>query len=535
MSIPAPAVLSLASWLRVLWSQVLFPGPTVAPGRCGFWPVLVLLVGPGVLLYPALGFHLFEPDEGRYAQIPREMLARGEWVVPLLQGEPYLDKPPLLYWLVMVSYRLLGADDWTARLVPALAVHLTILLIYGIGRRSVGESAAFCGALVLSVTPGFLGVGRLLVLDGLLTLWVSLAILSAFEALRQPVLSWRWWLLAALACGLGILTKGPVALVLSLPPLVAYGWLSRRFCVIGPRAILAFLGVVLTVSVPWYVAICLRLPDFAWEFFWRHNVVRFVSPFDHLEPVWYYVPVLLAGLLPASLLLAAFVRFLLSAQPAMAQRRSSEMGFMLLAGSWCVLFFSLSGCKLATYVLPAFPLLALAVGHFLVHSGWHRARSAHVAAGCGFVLLLLVHQFLLPWYAAFRSPFGRAAEVTRLAGDRATPVVCYPRNCDSLAFYLGRDDFRHYRSKDLPEFVQFLRQQPRTVVVCMHRHSLATLRQVLPADELVLTDETPLFDSARAGLEGWRYLLNKSPLGDGSRESKEGLCYLAVVRRKAAE
>ena len=92
-----------------------------------------------------MNFHLLEPDEGRYAQIPREMLARGDWVVPHLQGQPYLDKPPLLYWLVMLSYSVFGVSEAAARLVPALAVHGTILATYFIGRRSIGDRPARWG------------------------------------------------------------------------------------------------------------------------------------------------------------------------------------------------------------------------------------------------------------------------------------------------------------------------------------------------------------------------------------------------------
>src|SRR5205085_2493194 len=118
-------------WIGQLWSGFLFPGPSTAadePPRLRGLALLVVL--PGLLLYPCLDFRLFEPDESRYAQIPREMLERGDWLVPVLQGEPYLDKPPLFYRLVMLSYRLLGCHDWAARLVPAAAVHLTILLTY---------------------------------------------------------------------------------------------------------------------------------------------------------------------------------------------------------------------------------------------------------------------------------------------------------------------------------------------------------------------------------------------------------------------
>src|SRR5207253_701388 len=106
------------------------------------------------------------------------------------------------------------------------------------------------------------------------------------------------------------------------------------------------------VALPWYIAVCIRIPSFARYFLWVHNVQRFLTPFDHQRPLWFYVPVLLLGLLPASLLAPEFIRFLLSGRTEVAERRTQEMGFFLLASGWCVLFFSISGSKLPTYVLP---------------------------------------------------------------------------------------------------------------------------------------------------------------------------------------
>src|SRR5689334_14856003 len=108
----------LLGWAPYLWSKVLFPGRAAKDDAGPRWALLALIVLPAVLLYGRLAFPLFEPDEGRYAEIPREMLVRGEWIVPYLQSEPYLDKPPLLYWLVGISYRIFGVHDWAARLVP---------------------------------------------------------------------------------------------------------------------------------------------------------------------------------------------------------------------------------------------------------------------------------------------------------------------------------------------------------------------------------------------------------------------------------
>src|SRR5205823_1515500 len=130
----------------------------------------------------------------------------------------------------------------------------------------------------------------------------------------------------------------------------------------------------------------------------------------------------------------------------------------------------------------ALPPLALALGHFLAQSGWSASRWPARVAGATFVFLLGLHYIALPWYAAYRSPMSRPAEVLALCDDRQVPVVCYPRNCDSVAFYLGRDDLRTYRSKDIEELRTLVRTQPRTVILCTHRHSLRALKELLPPE-----------------------------------------------------
>jgi 4-amino-4-deoxy-L-arabinose transferase-like glycosyltransferase len=509
------AARSLLPYPSFLWSQVLFPGQARRDSDFRWSSLALLIVVSGALLYPCLSFLLFEPDEGRYAEIPREMLARGEWLVPCLQGEPYLDKPPLMYWLVMASYRLFGEHDWSARLVPALAIQGCVLVTYLLGRRSLGERAAFWGTLALSLAPGFVSIGRLLILDGLLAFCVILSTFAGFEAIRSDRFRWGWWLLAAGVCGLGILTKGPIAFVLLTPPLVAYRFLTKAGCQIGWGRSAIFGTVAMIVVMPWYVAMSLRIPSFARYFFWEQNVVRFLSPFDHLRPIWFYVPVVFGGLLPASLLAFPFIRFLLSGKEWDAQNRPRELGFMLLAGGWCVFFFSLSGCKLPTYVLPAFPFLALALGAYVAQSRWVQSRWTKGIIGLSFVLLAAGHYVIVPWYARFHSPMSRPDEVAKLCGDPAMPVVCYPRNCDSVAFYLGRDDLRSYRSKETHLLVGFMQQRPRTVVLFSHRHSLQGLEQAMTtmSPELHLTHITPLSGSWTKGFQ-------------------TEFCYMAVVERR---
>lgn len=508
------------AWLPYLWSRVLFPGAPAVDSRIRPWSLALLIILPAALLYPTRSFLLLEPDEARYAQIAREMSDNGSWVVPTLQGKPYLDKPPLLYWLVRLSYALFGISEEAARLIPALAVHGAILLVYLLGRRSLGERSALWGALLLTVAPGFVGMGRLLILDGLLTFFVTLCIFAAFEAIRGDRLARGWWLLSAVACGFGILTKGPIALILLVPPILTHRWLSAQRISIGWKNVLLYLGIALAVNLPWYIAIYRHEPVFLRYFFWEHNFLRFVQPFDHLQPIWYYLPIVLGGLLPGTILLYAFFRYLISGNEEHAQTRSLALGFWLLAGLWCVLFFSLSGCKLPTYVLPAFPFLTLAMGDFVARTKWNRSHWSKTGIAVTAGLLLFALYVALPWYAQQRSPMANRELMVKYCGDPETPVVCFPRNVDSVAFYLGRDDLRNVRTKESISLIQDLLSRPRTVVLFTHNHSFGTLKEVLPKQLRVV--ETVSFRRDTKGASLAERLAGDSPWG---------LCDLAVIER----
>jgi 4-amino-4-deoxy-L-arabinose transferase-like glycosyltransferase len=530
MTDAAPLPRTLPGWLPYLFTRVLFPGTPDADRRVRWVSLLVVLLLPAVILYPTRGFHLLEPDEGRYAQIPKEMLQSGEWVVPTLQGEPYLDKPPLMYWLIALSYRVFGVSPEAARLVPAVCVHLTILAVYLLGRRSLGERAAFWAAVLLSVAPGFVSIARLLVLDGLLVLCVAVSVLCGFEAVRTGRLKLGWWVAAALASGLGFLTKGPISEVLLFVPLLAFSYLAsgdrevaggERVARVRWHHYALFFAIVVGVSVPWYVAIYQREPAFLKHFFWEHNVLRFLQPFDHLQPVWYYAPILLAGLLPGTVLFVAyFSRLLREVSP--EARPSLAGGFWLLAGGWCVLFFSCSGSKLPTYILPAYPFLCLALGEFVARTRWNTAPALRAAVAATAGVVLLVHHVGLPWYARERSPFGRPELVERFVNGEEPVVVCFPRNCDSLAFYAGRSDFDQVRTRDVNQLMVDCHHRPRTVILFTHRDSLEGFRNTLPPSLEIVETTSLRRKYGRAVLDK---LFGSTPWG---------LCDVAVVVPRGA-
>ena len=224
------------------------------------------------------------------------MLAHDSWLVPVLHGQPYYDKPPLLYWLVMSAYAMLGVHDWAARLVVSAAGFLCVLVTYGWGRAVGTRATALAGAFVLCLSGRFVYLSHLLTMNGLLCLCVTAALAAAHGAIATGEWRWRWWLASALACGLGILAKGPVAFVLVLAPLAVFSCWSRAK--IGAKAWAAYVALTGAVAAPWFVAVALRDPDFIEYFFWKHHVERFVSPFDHAKPIWYYVPEVMLAMLP---------------------------------------------------------------------------------------------------------------------------------------------------------------------------------------------------------------------------------------------
>ena len=333
----------LLQWVRGLWSDVLFPGkdartnqhtsptdPAVPGPLMGLWGWLVVLFLPALILYPTIGFDLLEPDESRYAEIPREMLSKGEWVVPLLDGEPYLDKPPLLYWLIMISYKIFGISPASARLVPALCLHGLVIGFWAAFRKPLGTRAAILGAILLTLAPGFSIMGRLLTIDAVLAACIGGAVICAWQSLWENPKSPRmgWWLASAFFTGLAILAKGPIGLILVIPPVVLYRFLRAES--IPWYALIVHATLALAMGIPWYALMIGRVPDFVRHFFWEHNILRFVQPFDHQRGVWFYMPVLALGLLPCSLFAWPWLKFQFGDASRSRALRGPTQSFLLI-------------------------------------------------------------------------------------------------------------------------------------------------------------------------------------------------------------
>jgi dolichol-phosphate mannosyltransferase len=364
-----------ASLLRFSWKHY-FSGDRRGPGRqSDDWPlgtelaaVLLLVVVAAVLLLSGLSYPLIEPDEARYAEIALEMYTSGDWVTPRLEGTPYLDKPPLLYWATAGCYHLFGANERASRLPCAIASLLTVLITYFLGKRLVGMRAAWVAGLLLLLCSGFVFAGRFVIMDSVLTLFTLATLLASYLAWRGPKFHWGWWMAAGVACGLGVLTKGPVCAVLAAPPLLAARWLNGDARRIGLLHWAAFAAPVVLACAPWYLAIGAANHEFSEYFFWRHNILRFLHAFNHQHPWWFYLPVLFIGMFPASILLPPLAVYLVGQSPEERASRTKDHGFLLISALWTVVFFSLSSSKLPTYILPAIPPLCLLLGQMLESS-----------------------------------------------------------------------------------------------------------------------------------------------------------------------
>jgi 4-amino-4-deoxy-L-arabinose transferase-like glycosyltransferase len=265
----------------------------------------------------------------------------------------------------MAGYGTFGVHDWPARLVPGAAGLGTVLVVFWWGNRTLGLRAGLAGALIVCLSPRFVHQARMVLMDGPLCFWVTASLALGQQALQSGRLAWGQWFLSAVACGLGFLTKGPVALILVAVPFLAYRVLDRRTARPRVRGWLAYLATAVGLSLPWYVAMAWRDPGFLREFFWNHHVLmRFVQPL-HPEPAWFYLPVLLLAMLPWTLVLPSLARLLVRRSRPAAQKRPPVLGFLLLSCAWCVLFFSAADCKRFGYILPAVPTLALALGYAL--------------------------------------------------------------------------------------------------------------------------------------------------------------------------
>jgi 4-amino-4-deoxy-L-arabinose transferase-like glycosyltransferase len=400
---------------------------------------LLLLLGACLFFFFfGLGaFGLVGADEPRYAQIAREMLARHDWVVPTLNGQPWLEKPVLLYWKEAAAYRVFGLEDWAARLPAAFFASALVLAVFCFMRR-FRFGSELDSALITATMAGIVGFGRAASTDMLLAAPFCIALLAWWTWHKTD----RKFMLAAFygLLGVAMLAKGPVAPALAVLIVAAYSWLRREGQIFARSLWPAGIAIFLLIVLPWYIAIQVKVPVFFRTFFLEHNLARFSSNlYRHPQPFWYYVPVFLLAVLPwivftLPALIAAVRecvrgfregRSVLQAPPSVTQpapgpqeppspeqptQAAANDGLEQFLAIWIlvpIVFFSISQSKLPGYILPSIPPAAVLTAAYLFRTqGISRIKMMLHSLVCA---ALVAGALLVPWIM-LRQPLPEATK-----------------------------------------------------------------------------------------------------------------------------
>jgi 4-amino-4-deoxy-L-arabinose transferase-like glycosyltransferase len=378
---------------------------------------------------------LYKTDEARYGEISREMAQSGDWVTPRLNGFKYFEKPPLQYWAGAAALKVFGQHDWAARLWTGLMALAGMALTFYAGRRLFGAPAGALAAAVLAGCPLYLALGQFNTLDMGVSVFLSAAVFAfaiAQTADGEPSggalarRRRRWMLAGWAACGLAVLSKGLIGIVLPAASVALYVLVRRDWTLLRRLELARGMVLFLAITVPWFVAVSLRNPEFAHFFFVQEHWQRFTTTIHHrVHPAWYFVPVLALGVLPWVLVVPA-------AWAGALRRPGPGFSAPLFLALWALVvfvFFSASHSKLPGYILPLVPALAVLGAAFVARTGARRllaAQSAVVAlAGLGLAaagpsLLLMGPDHLDQFAGAYSGALFAAAGVLAASGVLGT-------------------------------------------------------------------------------------------------------------------
>ncbi len=341
--------------------------------------LLWLALAFGLLFGFRLGsYPLDNPDEGRNTEIPREMLATGDWVTPRLNGVNYFEKPPLMYWAVAASFKVFGQNEGAARAVPALFALGGVLLTYAAGRRLYGRTAGLAAAAVLGTSLLYFGTGRFLVLDMPVSVLMSATLFCFILAVEEPPGSRRRWLYYGLyaSAALATLTKGFIGFLVTGAVMFLWLLIFNQWKRLRPMHLPSGIALFLAIAAPWHVLAALRNETWAHRYIYFEHWARFTTT-EHgrYQPWHYFIWILLAGLFPWMAFLWPAVRDAvrgpfdkLRANPGGVWARRGENAvawFLVVWVAFIFLFFSKSQSKLPAYILPVFPAVAVLIGRWL--------------------------------------------------------------------------------------------------------------------------------------------------------------------------
>jgi 4-amino-4-deoxy-L-arabinose transferase-like glycosyltransferase len=327
-----------------------------------------------LFFYGMGAFGLIGADEPRYAQVAREMLERRDWITPVLNGRPWLEKPPLYYWQAMAVYSILGVSDTAARMPAAIDATLLVVAVY-LFFLKFRPGVEIDAALITASSAGVIGYARAASMDMPLAASFGVGMLAwwAWRESLQETEKRIYLALFYLCMALGMLAKGPVAPFLAAAILLVFALATKELRLIVRTIWLPGLFVFCAIALPWYALVEMRNPQFFREFILEHNLARFsTNLYHHPEPFWYYLLVMAAALLPWVIFVIAALsqslRVWWTQRSSVPSEPDPELQFSIFAICWLVLpvvFFSISQSKLPGYILPAVPAGAVLLAEYL--------------------------------------------------------------------------------------------------------------------------------------------------------------------------
>jgi 4-amino-4-deoxy-L-arabinose transferase-like glycosyltransferase len=327
------------------------------------------------LLYlPGLGAPaLWEPDEGRYAEIAREMVVSGDYITPRDNLVRYLEKPPLVYWAEAVAIRLFGANEFAVRLPAALFTIGQVAATCLIGEAMFGAGAGFAGAVVLALCPLVFAFARFATLDPALAFFLTAAVGAFYFAAGCPDfgggMGRAWMLIAAAMLALGTLAKGPVALILGGAIALIWILVERRGREVRRMPLLSCAAVYAVIVTPWFLLAAMRNPGFVDFFFLHEHLERFVSSREHGWGPYFFIPVAVAGTWPWFFFVPLGISTAREMPEAHQQKARSALRLLAVWFLLIFVFFSIPRSKLGSYILPALPPIAMVSGLALARLG----------------------------------------------------------------------------------------------------------------------------------------------------------------------
>jgi 4-amino-4-deoxy-L-arabinose transferase-like glycosyltransferase len=330
--------------------------------------LLLLTLAFGALYFFRLGsYPLSNPDEGRYAEIPREMVTSGDYVTPRLNGVVYFEKPPLVYWTTALCLKVFGSSEWSMRATPALFALAGVLLTYAAARRLHGREAGLLAAAVLGTSILYFVIAHIMLLDMAVSVLMAATLFCFILGVREEPGTRRRWFFYGLyaSAALATLTKGLIGFLVTGAVMFFWLLIFNQWKRLRPLHLPSGIALFLLIAAPWHILAAQQNETWAHRYFVYEHFERFTTPAASRPGAWhYFVWIVVAGLIPWTGFLWSAVREAVRGGWA-KKNENADAWFFVTWAAFIFLFFSKSHSKLAPYILPIFPALAVLIGAWL--------------------------------------------------------------------------------------------------------------------------------------------------------------------------